>query len=120
MIEEGKLDAVEKYVSDNILQPDGKAVSMDVLQKIYGIGMNDRHYRHKLGKKTQGTVSTSTVVLNNNTAEVVVSAKNVSSYVLSDDKSCVVEAAKCLREDILRYCERLPQTPWPPTFNRTS
>ena len=52
MIEEGKLDAVEKYVSDNILQPDGKAVSMDVLQKIYGIGMNDRHYRHKLGKKT--------------------------------------------------------------------
>ena len=41
MIEEGKLDAVEKYVSDNILQRDGKAVSMDVLQKIYGIGVND-------------------------------------------------------------------------------
>ena len=51
MIEEGKLDAVEKYVSDNILQRDRKAVSMDVLQKIYGIGMNDKQYRHKLDKK---------------------------------------------------------------------
>ena len=46
--EDEKLDAVEKHVSDNILQREGKAVSMDVLQKIYGIGMNDRRYRHKL------------------------------------------------------------------------
>ena len=42
-----------------------------------------------------------------NTAEIVFSAKNVSSYVLSDDKRC---AEKCLREDILHYCEKLPHT----------
>ena len=51
MNKEGKRDAVEKYVSDNILQWDGKAVSMDVLQKKYEIGVNDRRYRHKLKKK---------------------------------------------------------------------
>ena len=51
MNKEGKRDAVEKYVSDNILQRDGKAVSMDVLQKKYEIGVNDRRYRHKLKKK---------------------------------------------------------------------
>ena len=42
MNKEGKRDAVEKYFSDNILPRDGKAVLMDVLQKKYGIGANDR------------------------------------------------------------------------------
>ena len=44
-----------------------------------------------------------------NTIETVVSAKNTSAYVLSDDTSCGVDAGKILREDILSYCEQLPQ-----------
>ena len=120
--EEGKLDTVEKYVSDNILQRDGKAVSMDVLQKSYGIGMNDRRYRHKLKRKVKERFPHQLLFLTTklNTAEIVVSAKNVSSYVLSDDKSCADEAAKCLGEDILRYCETLPQTPWPQMIDQLS
>ena len=32
----------------------------------------------------------------------------------------VVEATKCLRDDILRYCEKLPQTSWPPMIDQLS
>ena len=44
----------------------------------------------------------------------------MSSYTLSDDTSCVVEAAKCLREDILRYCEHLPQISGTPMIDQLS
>ena len=44
----------------------------------------------------------------------------MSSYTLSDDTSCVVEAAKCLRENILRYCEQLPQISGPPMIDQFS
>lgn len=44
-----------------------------------------------------------------NTVGTVVSAKNASSYILSDDTSSGVDAGKILREDILRYCEQFPQ-----------
>ena len=121
-VNERKLDAVEKYVSDNILQRDGKAISMDDLKKNYRIVMNDRRYRHKLKKKLNERFPDQLLFLTTklNTAEIVTSPKNVSYYVLSDDTSCVVEAAKCLREDILRYCEQLPQTSWPPMINQFS
>ena len=62
--------------------------------------MNDRQYQHKLDKLLLTTKL--------NTAEILVNAKNVS-YVLSDETSCVVEVAKCLERDFLRYCEQLPQ-----------
>ena len=42
------------------------------------------------------------------------------SYVLPDDTSCAVEAAKCLREDILRYCEQLLQISLPPITDQLS
>ena len=54
------------------------------------------------------------------TAETVVSAKNVSSYVLTGGTSCVVEARKCLREDILGCCEQLPQIFWPLMIDQLS
>ena len=81
-----------------------------------------RRYRHKLKKKLNERFPDQLLFLTAklNTAEIVTSPKNVSSYVLSDDTSCVVEAAKCLREDILRYCEQLPQTSWPPMINQFS
>ena len=81
---------------------------MDVLQKVCGIGINDRRYRHKLKRKLKERFPHRLLFLITklNTAEIVVSAKNVSSYVLSDDKNCVVETGKCLREDILHYCEK--------------
>ena len=106
---EGKLDAVENSVSYNILQRDGKAVSKGILQKIYGIGVNERRYRHKLTKRLKERFPDQLLFLATklNTMEIVVRRRNVSSYVLSDDASCVVVAAKCLQEDILRCCEQL-------------
>ena len=74
--------------------------------------MNDRRYRHKFKKKLKERFPHQLLFLITklNTAEIAVSAKNVSSYVLSDDKNCVAEAAKCLREDILHYCGKLRHT----------
>ena len=95
--EERKLDAVEKYVSGNILERDGKAVSMDILQKVYGIGVNDRRYRHKLKKKLKERFPDQFLFLTTklNTAEIVVSAKKVSSW----------------------YCKQLPQISLPPMID---
>ena len=76
--------------------------------------MRNRRYRHKLKKKLKEPFPDQLSFLTTklNTVEIVVRAKYVSSCVLSDDMSCFVEAAKCLQEDILRYCEQLPQTSW--------
>ena len=46
--------------------------------------------------------------------------KKVSSYVLTGDTSCVVEARKCLHEDILGCCEQLPQISWPLMIDQLS
>ena len=56
---------------------------MEVLQKIYGIGMNDRLYRHKLKKNLKKPLPDQLLFLTTkfNTAEIVVSAKNVSSFI---------------------------------------
>ena len=74
--------------------------------------MNDTRYRHKLKKKLKERFPHQLMFLITkfNTAEIVVTVKNVSFYVLSDDKSYVVEAAKCLQEDILHCREKLPHT----------
>ena len=55
---------------------------MDVLQKIYGIVMNDRRSRHKLKKKLKKRFPHQVLFLTTklNTAEIVVSAK----YILSE------------------------------------
>ena len=56
---------------------------MEVLQKIYGIGMNDRRYRQKLKKKLKKPLPDPLLFLTTkfNTAEIVVSAKKVSSFI---------------------------------------
>ena len=56
---------------------------MEVLQKIYGIGMNDRRYRRKLKKKFKKPFPDQLLFLTTkfNTAEIVLSAKNVSSFI---------------------------------------
>ena len=102
----------------------GSAVSLDALQKIYGIGINDWRYRYKLKKKPMEWFPNKLLFLTTkrNTTEILVSAKDVSSYVLSDDTSCVVEFAKCLHTNFLQ-CQELPDilatNDWP-AFNRTS
>ena len=57
---------------------------MDVLQKIYGIGVNDRRSRHKLKKKLKERFPHQLLFLTikRNTAEIVVSTKNVFSEFL--------------------------------------
>ena len=97
----------------------GSAVSMDALQKIYGIGINDWRYRYKLKKKPMEWFPNKLLFLTTkrNTTEILVSAKDVS-YVLSDDTSCVVEFAKCLHTNF--YNVKSCQTSWPPMTGQLS
>ena len=84
--------------------------------------MNNRRYRHKLKKKRKERFSDQLLFLTTklNTAEIAVSAINMSSYVLPDDTSCVAETARCLREDVLRYHELLLETSWLPIIEQLS
>ena len=44
MYGQGNFDAVKEYILKHIFL-DEKAVSMNVLQEIYGVGMRDKRYR---------------------------------------------------------------------------
>ena len=72
----------------------GKAVSMFVLRKIHETDINDRQNQHNLKKKLKGRFPDLLLFLTTktDTAETVVIAKNVNSYVFTDNTSCVIEA----------------------------
>ena len=63
---------------------------MDSFQKISRTGMNVRRYQQKLKKELKEWFPDQLLLLTTklNTAEIVVSVKNGSSDVLSDDTSC--------------------------------
>ena len=76
----------------------GKAVSMFVLRKIHETDINDRQNQHNLKKKLKEWFPDLLLFLTTktDTAETVVIAKNVSSYVFTDNKSCVIETGEML------------------------
>ena len=47
--EKGNFDTVKEYILKHILLEE-KAVSMNALQEIYGVGMENKRYRGKLKK----------------------------------------------------------------------
>ena len=52
MYEKGNFNAVKEYILEHILLEE-KAVSMHVLQEIYGIGMGGKRYKGKLKKRIE-------------------------------------------------------------------
>lgn len=116
----GDFEAVQQYIKENILRVESKTVSMDVLQKMYGIGMNDTRYRNKLKNKIWETFPCQLLFLTTKlkTAEVVLSAKNAGSYTLPNKEASINSAAESLREDIIKYSKELPKLPWPPTLDQ--
>ena len=52
MYEKGNFDAVKEYILKHILLEE-KAVSMNVLQEIYGTGMGDKRYPGELKKRIE-------------------------------------------------------------------
>ena len=90
---------------------------MDSFQKIYRINTNGRRYQQKLKKKLKEWFPDQLLFLTAkpNTAEIAASVKNAFYQMIP-----VAETAKCLQEDISRYCEQLRQTSWPPMIDMFS
>lgn len=93
---------------------------MKVLQTVYGDNMNDKRYCHKLKQRISKEfadllqfVQPSKICL-----EVVFSKSIFDNTTLPefDPKSNIASVAKQSRQDIISYCNSVPEHKWPPTF----
>lgn len=120
VITKGNFEAVRHYITENVLRAESKAVLMEVLQKLYGIGMNDTRYRNKLKNKIQEIFQDHLLFLTvkSNTAEFVTGAKYAGYNTLPNNKASIISVSQSLREDIMNYSKELPKLPWPPSLDQ--
>ena len=116
-------DAVKSYI-ENIIIKDSNVVSMRVLQHVYEDDSEDKHYRHKLKQKIQKELPgiLQFVQPSNLCAEVVFSKSIFDKTKMPwfEPQSNIVSVAKQLREDIISYCNTVPEHKWSPTFESDS
>ena len=113
----GNFAAVQAFVENEIIK-DGKAVSMKILQSVYGL-KDDRRYRHKLKKRLQNEYPNLIFVQPNGKYAEVVFSQDILTERLRpefDPITNIRTVAEQLKSDILDYCSRLPEHSWPPTI----
>ena len=118
----GKFKEVTKFVEDDIIGL-GKAVSMNVIQKIYDFGVDDSRYRNKLKKSLQNYFkeSISFIKSTTKTCEIVIPTACIDASAIKHNKMSTVQtAANYIREDILNKLESLPITAWLPSIEQQS
>ena len=109
---EGKFKEVTKFVEDEIIGL-GKAVSMNVIHKIYDLGVDDSRYRNKLKKRLQNYFKERISFIKPTTkaCEIVIPTACIDASAINHNKlSTVQAAANYIREDILNKPESLPIT----------
>ena len=106
MYEKGNFHAAKENILKHILEE--KAVSMNVLQEIYGIGMGDKRYRGKLKKRIEERFPDQLIFVKAqvNNPEVVKSNQVFQNTIHhSVHKNTTVEkAASLIRDDIRNQC----------------
>ena len=112
-------DAVMSYI-ENIITNDSKVASMKVLKHVYGGDSEDKLYRNKLKQKIQNEflrvlqfVQLSTVC-----AEIVFSKSIFDNKEMPqfEPQPNIVSVAKQLREDMICFCNTVPEDKWLPKF----
>lgn len=112
-------DAVMSYI-ENIITNDSKVASMKVLKHVYGGDSEDKLYRNKLKQKIQNEflrvlqfVQLSTVC-----AEIVFSKSIFDNTEMPqfEPQPNIVSVAKQLREDMICFCNTVPEDKWLPKF----
>ena len=112
-------DAVMSYI-ENIITNNSKVASMKVLKHVYGGDSEDKLYRNKLKQKIQNEflrvlqfVQLSTVC-----AEIVFSKSIFDNKEMPqfEPQPNIVSVAKQLREDMICFCNTVPEDKWLPTF----
>ena len=114
-------DAVMSYI-ENIITNNSKVASMKVLKHVYGGDSEDKLYRNKLKQKIQNEflrvlqfVQLSTVC-----AEIVFSKSIFDNTEMPqfEPQPNIVSVAKQLREDMICFCNTVPEDKWLPTFSK--
>ena len=97
---------------------------MKILQSIYGDKTNDRNIRHRLKQKIQQEFPDMLqfVQPGGQSPEVVFSKSIFDNKLMPslDPGTNIVLVAKQLREDIISFCNSVPEHKWPPTFETLS
>ena len=108
---------MKSYI-DRVIFGESKVVSMKCLQTVYGDDTDSKSIRHYLKqriiKEFPGRLQF--VQPDSKTAEVVFSTSIDTMLPELSQNSNIVSVAKQLRQDIISYCDSVPEHKWPPTF----
>ena len=90
----GKFKEVTKFVEDEIIGL-GKAVSMNVIHKIYDLGVDDSRYRNKLKKRLQNYFKERISFIKPTTkaCEIVIPTACIDASVINYNKMSTIQAA---------------------------
>ena len=103
----GDFDQVKKCIEEKILSQN-QAISMRILHDLYGVHSEDTRYRSKLKARIQEAYpdKISFLTVDANTAEVVINTDAINSHtIINDREHLLMQAAECLREDILDHAQ---------------
>lgn len=119
---QGDYISVQEYITENVIKRK-QTVSMGVLHSVYDLHVDDSRYRAKLKRRIQNDFkdAVSFFSVGKNLPDMVINtALPVEEIAFHDKQGCVIKAAEYLRNDILTYCETLPELSWPPTIEELS
>ena len=117
----GNYDAVKNLIKENVIKGN-QAISITALHEVYGLeteGEYKSKYRADLKTRIISDFRDDIIFLSlrPNKPEIVISSSSHNSYASVPDKiSCIEKAAQYLRDDIVEYCNSLPDLQWPPTI----
>lgn len=110
-------EEVKEYVNDFIIK-EKKPASMKLLHEIYGLGIGNTSYRHKLKHRLQSDFGEKICFLsqqNKTLPEIVISAEYFTADTLLHSKEQTIKhAAKILRKDIFEKFDSFSMEDWPP------
>ena len=118
----GKFKEVTKFVEDEIIGL-RKAVSMNVIHKIYDLGVHDSKYRNKRKKRLQNYFKEMISFIKPTTkaSEIFIPTACIDASAINHNKMNTVQAAtNYIREDILNKLESISITEWPPSKEQLS
>ena len=120
----GNYEVVLYMVKDYILA-DKQCISMETLQSAYGVGVGFRQSRHKLEERLRKTFGDKIILLclEYRSPKLVISKESLQTQTLSNtlqvsNESTVKKAAFTLRDEVMKFIEELPESPWHPTVER--
>lgn len=110
-------EEVKEFVNDVIIQ-EKKPASMKLLHEIYGLGIGNTSYRHKLKTRLQNDFGETICFLsqkNKTLPEIVISAEYFTAdTVFHSNEQTIKHAAKILRKDIFKKFDSFSMENWPP------